>query len=112
MGSSPSRGAARRRAARRRAARRCGSRPLTGGGVADDLVRDLDWRVGGGADSLRVGDGGGAACLVALVDEAAGDVAEEVLVAADAVRVEVVAAGDVGAGCELFDARMLGKSPS
>lgn len=60
---------------------------------------------------MRVGDGGVAAGLVALVDETAGDVAEEFLVAADAVGVEAVAAGDVGAGCELFDARVLGESP-
>lgn len=104
MRSSPS-----RRAAGGRGARRC-RRPLAGGGggVADDLGRNLDWRVSGGADGLRVGDGGVAAGLVAFVDEAAGDVAEEVFVAADAVRVEVVAAGDAGAGCELSDARFLG----
>ena len=104
------RSSSRRRATRCRAARRCGHRPLAGrggGGVADDLTRDLDWRVSGGADGLRVGDGAAAAGLVALVDEAAGDVAEEVFVATDTVCVELVAAGNVGAGCELLDARFL-----
>lgn len=105
MGSSPSRRAA------RRAARRCGRRPRARSSAADDLVRDLYWRVCGGADGLRVRDGVVAASFVALVQEAAGDVAEEVFVAADAVCVEAVAAGDARACCELLDARALVENP-
>jgi hypothetical protein len=92
----------------RAAPRCCGCSSLAGRSrVADNLVWDLDWRVAGGADDLRVGDGGGLAGVIALVGETAGDVAEEVFVAADAVRVELVATGDSVTGCELLDARFL-----
>lgn len=39
--------------------------------------------------------------------KAAADVVQEVLVATDAVRVETVASSNVGAGCELREARSL-----
>jgi hypothetical protein len=49
-------------------------------------------------------DGGLLASLVARVGHAAGDVAEEVFVAADAGYVELLAAGDLLARGELVDA--------
>ncbi|KAL2278389.1 hypothetical protein FJTKL_14489 [Diaporthe vaccinii] len=75
-----------------------------GGSRATDLVRNLD--AVGGADLLSKGDCGSLIGLAAGADQAAGDVSEEVLVCADALRVGP-AAGVGAAGEELRGAALL-----
>ena len=84
---------------------RVGGGPRGGGLLAHDLVGDVD--AGAGADGLGEGHGLVLALLVALVLEAAGDVVEEFVVAADALDVALVAAGDLVAEGGGVDAAVL-----